>query len=258
MKTTPSGRGLGWKRSRPDHLDGLLLYQPPLGIAQTLPRLVDLRPLMPPVYDQGSLGSCTGNGTAAIIGYDQLRQGLLPTEPPSRLMIYYLARKYEGDEAFDAGAQVRDAVKAAAVYGACFEDLWPYDVTRFAEQPPQACFDAALADQAIQPRPVAQVGQSLRACLATGNPVVFGFTCYPAIDEDEVARTGILPMPYPSAESIGGHCVVLVGYDDASRHYIVRNSWGAAWGEKGYFYMPYEYVERADLAADFWMFDRVG
>ena len=65
-------------------------------------------------------------------------------------------------------------------------------------------------------------------------------------------------MPLPRQNPIGGHCVVLMGYDDGSRHFIVRNSWGPDWGDKGYFYMPYEYVFRKDLSDDLWMVETVG
>jgi C1A family cysteine protease len=57
---------------------------------------------------------------------------------------------------------------------------------------------------------------------------------------------------------IGGHCVLIVGYNTDDRYYIVRNSWGPEWGDQGYFYMPFPYVERADLSSDFWMIQSVG
>ncbi|MGD0362535.1 MAG: C1 family peptidase, partial [Bryobacteraceae bacterium] len=45
---------------------------------------------------------------------------------------------------------------------------------------------------------------------------------------------------------------VAVGYDDATQQFIVRNSWGDAWGLKGYCMMPYGYLTDANLADDFW------
>jgi C1A family cysteine protease len=51
---------------------------------------------------------------------------------------------------------------------------------------------------------------------------------------------------------IGGHAVMAVGYDDEKKHFIIQNSWGTEWGDKGFFYMPYDYAANSDLAADFW------
>jgi C1A family cysteine protease len=64
--------------------------------------------------------------------------------------------------------------------------------------------------------------------------------------------TGLVPMPGPQEHCLGGHAVMIVGYDDETQHVIVRNSWGTDWGIKGYFWLPYEYVTNMDLAGDFW------
>ena len=67
-----------------------------------------------------------------------------------------------------------------------------------------------------------------------------------------MARTGVLEMPGPKEKQVGGHAVVAVGYDNPSQRFIVRNSWGRSWGQKGYFTMPYGYVTNFQLAQDFW------
>ena len=255
MKQTPRGRGLGWRPQKPDHRD--VFYSAPL-ITTPLPSSVDLRPQCPPVYDQGQLGSCTGNAIAGAIHFDRQKQKLATPAPPSRLMIYYLEREIEGTIGYDAGAEIRDGIKAVAATGTCFEDSWPYDVNKFTQRPPQGCYNAAAKDKAVKYLVVLQLAQQLRGCLAEGYPFVFGFTCFEGLDSDVVEQTGNLPMPGPQDQPIGGHAVMAVGYDDAKRHFIVRNSWGAVWGDKGYFYMPYEYMQRADLSSDFWTVRLVG
>jgi C1A family cysteine protease len=100
---------------------------------------------------------------------------------------------------------------------------------------------------------VPQVLWSLKTVLANGRPIVFGFTVYSAFESATVAQTGIVPMPSPSDQVVGGHAVVLVGYDDAADRFRVRNSWGTGWGQQGYFEMPYLYVTSASLASDFWV-----
>jgi C1A family cysteine protease len=83
-------------------------------------------------------------------------------------------------------------------------------------------------------------------------PFAFGFTVYESFESDAVAQTGIVPMPSSNEEVLGGHAVLAVGYDDASTSFIVRNSWGPNWGQKGYYQMPYGYLTNTDLASDFW------
>jgi C1A family cysteine protease len=92
----------------------------------------------------------------------------------------------------------------------------------------------------------------MKGCLASGYPFVFGFTVYTSFEGQQVAKTGIVPMPASDEKSVGGHAVMAVGYDDASREFLVRNSWGTDWGLNGYFKMPYSYLTTAKLASDFW------
>lgn len=251
---TEHGRGLGWRPSLPRH-HRLSFASPYLGA--DLPAHVDLRDsgFMPGVYDQEQLGSCTANALAACFQFERCRQQLPDAaRVPSRLMIYYLEREIEGTTDSDSGAQGYDGIAALTKTGTCFEDGtdgWPYDVALFAAKPPDACYAAAVQNRIVQSLQVAQDANQLRGCLAAGFPVAFGFTCYPALDSDAVAANGVLPMPGAGEEPIGGHEVVLVGYDDATRLFLVRNSWGTGWGQAGYFQMPYEYLIRSDLSSDF-------
>ncbi|MDE2426323.1 MAG: C1 family peptidase [Elusimicrobia bacterium] len=219
-----------------------------------LPSSVDLEPNCPPVYDQGQLGSCTGNALAFAVQYERMRQNLTDAERvPSRLMIYYLEREIEGTINSDSGAQGYDGLTALQQTGVCYEDGadgWPYDPAQYAVRPPAACYAAAARDKVMLAYTVPQDINQMRACLAAGFPFCYGFTVYPDLDSDAVAQSGVLPMPAPSAQDIGGHEVVAVGHDDATRMFKVRNSWGPNWAQRGYFWMPYEYLMRQDLASE--------
>ena len=92
----------------------------------------------------------------------------------------------------------------------------------------------------------------MKGCLASGYPFVFGFTVYDGFESDAVAQTGILNMPASTEKTIGGHAVLAVGYSDPDQRFIVRNSWGAKWGQAGYFTMPYGYLMDENLSDDFW------
>jgi C1A family cysteine protease len=172
---------------------------------------------------------------------------------PSRLFIYYNERAMEGTVNEDSGAQIRDGIKSVAKQGDCPEDLWPYDITKFAVKPPQQCYQQALKFKAVLYQRLSQISNQLKGCLASGYPFVFGFTVYESFESQQVAQTGHAPMPAPTEASIGGHAVIAVGYDDSQNWFIVRNSWGVGWGMKGYFTLPYAYLIDPNLASDFWI-----
>jgi C1A family cysteine protease len=240
----------GWIPDMPDHRD--FLYAAPVRFVELLPARVDLRPQCPKiVYDQGEIGSCTGNAIAAAMEFDQIKQKL-PAATPSRLFIYYNERAIEGNIQTDAGAQIRDGIKTVASQGACPEKLWPYRIDKFATRPTKAAYASAARHKVVLYQRVNQSLDSLKASLANGYPIVFGFTVYESFESDAVAQTGILPMPEPHEKTVGGHAVLIVGYDDATEQFTARNSWGSAWGNGGYFFMPYAYVNDPNLAGDFW------
>jgi C1A family cysteine protease len=241
----------GWVRDLPDNRD--FVYAAPLiRFPRGLPPSIDLRSECPPIYDQGQLGSCTGNGIAGAIEFDQRKQGNKEFTP-SRLFIYYNERVMEGTINQDAGAQVRDGIKSVATLGAPPETDWPYDITKFADQPPPNAYADARQDLVSSYARVAQNNiTQMQGCLAENYPFVFGFTVYQSFESETVAGTGIVPMPSPGEAVVGGHCVVAVGYDDTQRTFIIRNSWGTDWGIKGYCMMPYEYLLNPQLASDFW------
>jgi C1A family cysteine protease len=240
----------GWIRDLPDQRDHL--YAAPPEFLLKLPPSVDLRPQCPDVYDQGQLGSCTANAIASALEFDQMKEKQANIFVPSRLFIYYNERAMEGTVKEDSGAQIRDGIKSVAKQGDCPEDLWPYDITKFAVQPPQQCYQQALKFKAVLYQRLSQISNQLKGCLASGYPFVFGFTVYESFESQQVAQTGHAPMPAPTEASIGGHAVVAVGYDDSQNWFIVRNSWGVGWGMKGYFTLPYAYLLDPNLASDFW------
>jgi C1A family cysteine protease len=240
----------GWVRDVPDHRDRY--WQAPALASTELPDAVDLRPQCPPVYDQGELGSCTANAIAGAIQFDEIRSGIAPTWTPSRLFIYYNERALEGTVDSDSGAQLRDGIKVIAAEGVCKESEWPYDVSRFAERPPQQVYSDAVRDRVGSYQRLTPSLAQLKTCVASGFPFVFGFTVFSSFESAEVASSGMIPLPQPSESRVGGHAVVCVGYDDGPQTFIIRNSWGPRWGARGYGLMPYAYMLDPGLAADFW------
>lgn len=239
----------GWSPDLPDSRD--FLYSAPRIALAALPPEMDLRPMCPPVYDQGRIGSCTANAIGAAFEF-VLAQEQLPDFMPSRLFIYYNERVIEHTVNTDAGAQIRDGIKCAVNQGACNEKTWPYNIAQFTKQPPAAAYQEAKKYQVTSYSRVTQTLSQLKGCLANGYPFVFGFTVYESFESQQVAQTGVMTMPAPKEKVVGGHAVLAVGYDDASQRFIIRNSWGPGWGQKGYFTMPYAYITESNLADDFW------
>jgi C1A family cysteine protease len=241
----------GWIRDLPDHRD---FKYTTIMQSGKLPSKIDLREVFPEVYNQGELGSCTAQAIAAAIQFEHIKNHNIKFNP-SRLFIYYNERLLEGTVNFDNGALIRTGVKTVSKHGACDELLQPYVIKDFKKKPPQLCYQEAKNDKVIEYYRLNQNLSQLKNCLAQGYPFVFGFTVYENIDL--VGKDGILNLPELSYSVLGGHAVLCVGYDDDSKRFIVRNSWGKDWGDNGYFYMPYTYLTDLELSADFWTIRQV-
>jgi len=252
---TPTRHFYGWKRDTLNTDDEFHNFI----ISTTLDniKLVDLRSTCPAVYNQDKLGSCTANAIAAAYEYDEIKQNEKDVFIPSRLFIYYNERKIEGSIETDSGAEIRDGIKSISVDGVCSEDMWKYDITKFTECPTQECYDEAKNHKSIEYKRVIQSLEQLKQCLIEGFPIVFGFNVYSSFETQEVAETGIMPMPKEGEELLGGHAVCAVGFDDNKRVFIIRNSWGDSWGDKGYFYMPYAFITNTSQCSDFWTVRKV-
>ena len=255
-RTTPSKKmqkpGYGWIPDLPDHRD--FLYGAVRPVPAVLPEHVDLRPLCSPVEDQGQLGSCTGNALAGALEFLE-KKDKVSFINLSRLFIYYNERAIEHSVKSDSGAMIRDGIKTLSKQGVCSEKLWPYAVTRFAVKPSPSCYKAALDHQITSYHRILTLDE-MRTCLADGFPFVLGFTVYESFESQHVARSGIVPMPKTGERVLGGHAVLAVGYNQADKRVLVRNSWGLEWGIKGYFTMPYDYLTDRNLSDDFWTIRR--
>lgn len=221
------------------------------------PPVVDLSGKCSPVFDQGELGSCTGNAWAGALEYEENLQAEKFISF-SRLFIYFNERLLDGDIDEDGGAEIRQGIKTLVKFGACSEVSWPYDVAQFKNRPSVECYSEAELHKALQYSRVDQTENAITHALAAGHPVVLGIQIYDAFESEAVAKDGLVPMPnFDTEQCQGGHAVLIVGYDYNKRLYKVRNSWGPDWGDHGYFYLPFEYVHSDQLAEDFWVLTKL-
>ena len=238
----------GWLPDLPDHRD--LYYATVRKIQRKLPTSIDLRMQCPVIYDQGTLGSCTANALGAAFQFGQIKQQIT-NFIPSRLFIYYNERVQIHTEQSDSGAFIRDGIKSLNRDGVCPENDWPYAVKKFTQKPPAALYQKALRNQVIQYMRLEnwKISQ-LQSCLAEGFPFVFGFSVFESFWS--MGKNAVIPMPQNGESRIGGHAVMAVGYSQAKKQFLIRNSWGSSWGKNGYAWMPFDYVCNPDNADDFW------
>jgi C1A family cysteine protease len=244
MKNSINSR-YGWVPDRPDHRD--FIYS---DAAKKLPASTDLRSQCSPVEDQGQLGSCTANALVGNLEFLEIKAGK-PEVDLSRLFVYYNERVIEGTVKSDSGAAIRDGVKSLTKQGVCTEQLWAYNIAKFASKPTTTCYKQALTHLLLSYSRVTTL-QNMKSCLAAGYPFVFGFTVYSDFESARVAQTGIVNLPTKGETVLGGHAVMACGYDDSTQRFLVRNSWGTGWGMQGYFTIPYAYLTDSNLADDFW------
>lgn len=255
---------MGWQRDLPDVRD----YPPEKVLAKSssafkappkagLPAKKDLSQWCSPVENQLNLGSCTANAGIGLLEYFEKRAFGKHLDA-SRLFLYKTTRNLLGWTG-DTGAWLRTTMQAMVLFGAPPAQYWPYDVSKFDVEPDAFNYAFASSYKAIQYYRLDQPGFSgasllnrVKLFIAHGYPSMFGFTVYNFGNAD-----GEFAFPEPGDGVKGGHAVVAVGYDDNRKvgdkkgALKIRNSWGTGWGQSGYGWLPYAYVEQG-LAVDFW------
>jgi C1A family cysteine protease len=248
---------LGWIPDIPDRRDHLYSLRTPLTKLTSI-NLQD-RYKMPPVYDQGNLGSCTANAIGSMVNYSILNKFEVDKTnpsiiPASRLFIYYNERVILGTVGYDSGAMIRDGIKSVAKQGVPSEAEWPYITPVFQVKPPPRVYTSALETTALEYQRLDNTNKlQLVDCLASGHPFVMGFAVYESFMSDEVAYSGEVPMPdFSQEQMLGGHAVWCYRYRMSTDRFYFFNSWGLNWGNLGRFSLPAEYVCNPNLADDFW------
>ncbi len=225
-----------------------------------LPGSADLRAWCSPVEDQGNLGSCTAHAGVGLVEYFE-RRAFGKYLDASRLFLYKVTRDL-AHLTGDTGAFLRTTMKAMVLFGTPPEEYWKYNIPRFDDEPPAFCYAFASNYRAIEYYRLDPPGTTksdllnrIKQYIAGGFPSMFGFTVYNSIDQ--VGADGKIPYPSPGDKVVGGHAIDAVGYDDQLKigklkgALLIRNSWGVGWGDKGYGWLPYAYVE-SGLATDWW------
>ena len=235
--------------------------------AAKLPPEYDLRDLCPPVWDQGTQGSCSSHaGCACRVMLEENKDLDL-----SRAFLYYEERALNGMTHEDSGSTIRDICKATLKYGICPSADMPYNEKDYKTAPTETAVKHAVPFKIPSYKRLLSIDTVKQSLVSRHQPVIIGMTVYESMESDAVEKSGILPMPEPGEKILGGHAVLVVGYKDEKLsfwdricrffigpmpkgYFIVRNSWGESWGQEGYFMMPYEYFSQ--YAFDYWIMEK--
>jgi C1A family cysteine protease len=214
------------------------------------PERVDLREWFPPVVDQGNAPICTAATVAGIAAYLAKREHDASADP-SILFNYRVSRTLSG-QPDRQGSLLRYAMSAWALCGTLEERYWPFDLKAIDADPSPFCYSVAHNYRSVSyfridhTAPRDEYLSLLKRALARGLPVTLGIHLYPSLVQS--FASGVLPVPASTEQSLGGHAVLLVGYDDAMAGaeppgaLLIRNSWGQEWGDAGYGWLPYGWI----------------
>lgn len=190
------------------------------------------------IKNQGSIGSCGSHafGTAFEIMTSKFRRVHL-----SELFHYYVVRKRFMDVNIDRGQFLRDGAKVMQENGIALERFWPYIATKFKDEP---TFKAYISARAFRIKSYYRIWnwQSIKSRIAKDEkPVVIGIPVWSSFMSN---RNGIIHMPKEGERKRGGHAITVIGYDDNKKAFRIINSWGLNWGDNGYAWLPYDYVQK--------------
>lgn len=201
-----------------------------LGLRADRPQTHDLLAYMPPVYDQGQLGSCVFQAYRNAREYLTLKVGH-KLQPLSALWAYYNCRHrfYPQEADQDTGAYLRDGMKILVGRGMALEKSWPYRPARFNDPPPAATYGPAIAYRNVASYRVDSLSEMVDV-IAAGWPVALGFSVYSSFYDAQ--GHGRVPMPPAGDGILGGHAVLAIGYSFQGNwagggYILARNSWGS-------------------------------
>lgn len=193
------------------------------------------------VLDQGQHSSCTGHATAAFWQQIMISRGIPQVITFSPTFNWYFSRKSEGTEQEDDGVQLRSALAALNTYGLPPIDKWPEEAAINLE-PNELSKIYAFGLKLDRYERCNSLADIKYALAIEDQSVCLGIGIFESWYGDKTSSTGHIDYD-PKAKSIGGHALLIVGYNDRTEELVVLNSWGTSYGDKGYVYVPYAMLE---------------
>ena len=243
----------GYKRDNEDPRDNKFQdLVPKFGVVNT-PDIFDLREYCADVEDQKTTSSCTVNATVGGLEVlENVQSNNTSCVTLSRLFIYYNARLENNDQDKDEGTYIRNCMSALAGLGVCEESVWPFDVDKVNDKPSWASYRGAVVHKTKGFYRIDGNGQGrveqIEKSISAKHPVVFGATLSQNFGEPDSNNM----VHAPSGSVVGGHAMLLVGFDRKNRIFTIRNSWGKDWFDGGYCYASYDWLDQCDVS-DVWV-----
>lgn len=240
-------------KERPSVDESELLFKD-VKTLEDLPDTCDLREHMPKIVPrQENIGACVANLVAVNLEYLYQKHGR-EVFFPSRLYIYFIARVFYTKQLpeNDSGTSIEDACKAITKWGACPEEMWPYQRSRFFMFPTSKCFEKGRSQRVFRYFMVSQRAEDICSVIEQGYPVLCSLQIYSSFYAEFTSHMGKVAIPDTIREiDLGGHSLLLVGYDLNKRVFVGMNSWGNSWGMDGYCEIDFDYILNEQLARDF-------
>ena len=206
---------------------------------------VDMRNVSPPIYNQQRTNSCTAFASVKGILEIERRAAGLPAPEMSAAYQYYNERIMEGTTEKDTGSHMRMAAYVMMVKGALPEESMPFTEDNITKEPSYAQNKEA-DDYRVKEIHSLHGVDDIITSLDNGHPVMLGIPVWQSLGSFRTVVFGVVQMPSMEemiGRPLGGHAICIVGYDPISKYFIVRNSWGAKFGDKGYLYIPFDYIK---------------
>lgn len=221
--------------------------------APAIPDFVDLSPDFPGIWNQWSLASCVSHAVAAVYSYCAKKQGL-KKGVLARLFMWHFAKKAHGISAFaNDGVRFDDSFNVLLKMGAPGHWWWPYQTLIYFITPFPWVINKAKENRAVHFERCSLDEKTVINLLSQKIPIVVGINVPDEMKYDNLGDTGIMPMPIDNDGTHEGHAVVIVGYDQVTRLYKIRNSWGRGYGDDGHVYVPYAFIN--DKSRGRWAFE---
>lgn len=202
----------------------------------------DLRSSFTSIKSQGPVGACASFAFTSVYEYILNKNGKLAESDLSERFLYYNTRKRMGTIDKDSGSNMYDVGKALEDEGLCSEELCRYvsDFEGHMEAPSAQAYADGLSRRVAEIKNVTIKEQDIKSALVEGYPVIVSLHLHESFNN--IGSDGFVKKPDDEDPVVGWHAMVIVGFSDKDRVFIVRNSWGTDFGDKGYCYIPYSYV----------------
>jgi len=236
------------------------------------PASEDLRSSYSDIKNQERLGACTAFSACSVMEY-LLNKNI----DLSELYFYYKERELDGSIETDAGSTVRQSAKVATKFGSCKEEIVPYITSKFADEPSEDANKDAANHRTKAYYRLNNIDEIVYTVGILKKPVLIGIDVYESFEQ--VDYNGYIPIPDIKREKLlGRHAVNICGYfwidkttglsrlqrliDFITRkrikqkdglYFIIRNSWGSDFADKGYMYAPVEFIK--NYSFDWWYLD---